>query len=106
MRDLYFAHLRGTLEQIRADGFYKNERVIASPQSADVRLANGTDVLNFCANNYLGLATWYPAAGVSFSLAWVRFAGCYRARRFLAHAAVQSRITLPLSPESIVANAS
>src|SRR6201994_917890 len=56
MRDLYLAHLRGTLEQIRADGFYKNERVIASPQSADIRLANGTDVLNFCANNYLGLA--------------------------------------------------
>src|ERR1700760_3130281 len=56
MRDLYLAYLRGTLEQIRADGFYKNERVIASPQSADIRLANGTDVLNFCANNYLGLA--------------------------------------------------
>ncbi|WGS51940.1 glycine C-acetyltransferase [Paraburkholderia sp. D15] len=56
MRDLYLAHLRGTLEQIRADGFYKHERVIDSPQSADIRLANGTGVLNFCANNYLGLA--------------------------------------------------
>src|ERR1700761_4219948 len=56
MRDQYLAHLRGTLEQIRADGFYKSERVIASPQSADVRLADGSDVLNFCANNYLGLA--------------------------------------------------
>ncbi|AFT88796.1 glycine C-acetyltransferase [Paraburkholderia phenoliruptrix] len=56
MRDPFLAHLRGTLEQIRADGFYKSERVIASPQSADIRLANGQDVLNFCANNYLGLA--------------------------------------------------
>jgi glycine C-acetyltransferase len=56
MREPYLAHLRSTLAQIRADGFYKTERVIASPQSADVRLANGTDVLNFCANNYLGLA--------------------------------------------------
>jgi glycine C-acetyltransferase len=56
MRDRYFTHLRGMLEQIRADGFYKSERVIASPQSADVRLAGGTNVLNFCANNYLGLA--------------------------------------------------
>ena len=56
MRDRYFTHLRGTLEQISADGFYKSERVIASPQSADVRLADGTKVLNFCANNYLGLA--------------------------------------------------
>src|SRR5580698_5334688 len=56
MSEPYLAHLRSTLEQIRADGFYKTERVIGSPQSADVRLANGTDVLNFCANNYLGLA--------------------------------------------------
>ena len=48
--------LRATLDQIRADGFYKSERVIATPQSADIRLADGSDVLNFCANNYLGLA--------------------------------------------------
>ncbi|WJF91815.1 glycine C-acetyltransferase [Paraburkholderia bonniea] len=56
MRDSYLSHLRGTLEQIRTDGFYKHERVIVSPQAADVRLADGTQVLNFCANNYLGLA--------------------------------------------------
>jgi glycine C-acetyltransferase len=56
MRDAFLAHLRGTIDQIRADGFYKSERVIASPQSADVRLADGDEVLNFCANNYLGLA--------------------------------------------------
>jgi glycine C-acetyltransferase len=56
MRDAYFAHLRGTLDQIRADGFHKTERVIASPQSANIRLASGDEVLNFCANNYLGLA--------------------------------------------------
>ena len=56
MRDAYLSHLRGTLEQIRADGFHKTERVIASPQSAEIRLAAGNGVLNFCANNYLGLA--------------------------------------------------
>jgi glycine C-acetyltransferase len=56
MRDTYLAHLRKTIDQIRADGFYKSERVIASPQSAAIQLANGEDVLNFCANNYLGLA--------------------------------------------------
>ncbi|MCX5538951.1 glycine C-acetyltransferase [Paraburkholderia sp. CNPSo 3076] len=56
MRTPYLDHLRATLDQIRADGFYKNERVIATPQSADIRLADGSDVLNFCANNYLGLA--------------------------------------------------
>lgn len=56
MRDAFLAKVRGTLEQIRADGFYKTEREIASPQAAAVRLAGGADVLNFCANNYLGLA--------------------------------------------------
>jgi len=56
MKDRYLSHLRETIEEIRAAGFYKNERVIASPQSSDIRLANGRDVLNFCANNYLGLA--------------------------------------------------
>src|ERR1700710_2255414 len=56
MHDSYLAHVRGVLDQIRADGFHKTERVIASPQAADIRLASGDDVLNFCANNYLGLA--------------------------------------------------
>jgi glycine C-acetyltransferase len=56
MRDAFLSHLRGTLDQIRADGFYKTERVIASPQAADVKLESGAGVLNFCANNYLGLA--------------------------------------------------
>jgi len=56
MRDAFLSHLRGTLDQIRADGFYKTERVIASPQAADIKLEGGAAVLNFCANNYLGLA--------------------------------------------------
>uniref|UniRef100_A0A7C4EIL7 2-amino-3-ketobutyrate coenzyme A ligase n=1 Tax=Fundidesulfovibrio putealis TaxID=270496 RepID=A0A7C4EIL7_9BACT len=56
MREQFLAHLRQTLDQVRADGFYKPERVIDSPQSARIHLAGGRDVLNFCANNYLGLA--------------------------------------------------
>jgi glycine C-acetyltransferase len=56
MNDAYLAHLRAILEQIRGDGFYKAERVIASPQSSSITLADGKSVLNFCANNYLGLA--------------------------------------------------
>ncbi|MEU9011883.1 glycine C-acetyltransferase [Streptomyces sp. NPDC048479] len=47
--------LRTTLDEIRAAGLYKPERVIGTPQSASVSVASG-DVLNFCANNYLGLA--------------------------------------------------
>jgi glycine C-acetyltransferase len=44
------------LARIDADGLFKRERVIASPQSAEITLADGRRVLNFCANNYLGLA--------------------------------------------------
>ena len=54
--DPYLAHLRGTLERIRADGFYKSERVIRTPQAPAIVLAGGAAVVNFCANNYLGLA--------------------------------------------------
>ncbi|MEP6998422.1 MAG: glycine C-acetyltransferase [Betaproteobacteria bacterium] len=56
MNDAYLAHLRRTVDTIRADGFYKAERVIQSPQSSQIQLSSGVDVLNFCANNYLGLA--------------------------------------------------
>jgi glycine C-acetyltransferase len=44
------------LNGIREAGLYKNERVIESPQAADIQVAGGKHVLNFCANNYLGLA--------------------------------------------------
>jgi len=56
MLNLYASHANQVLDQLRADGFYKTERVIQSPQSAAIRLAEGNEVLNFCANNYLGLA--------------------------------------------------
>lgn len=52
-------HLRQQLENIRQQGLFKKERIIQSPQSAEIEVANGR-VLNFCANNYLGLAD-HPA---------------------------------------------
>lgn len=48
--------LRRGIDEIRAAGLYKAERVIGTPQNASVRVGNGDEVLNFCANNYLGLA--------------------------------------------------
>jgi len=42
------------LAQIKADGFYKAERVISTPQASQIRLSGGPQVLNFCANSYLG----------------------------------------------------
>src|SRR5437660_12013203 len=53
-------HLLTQLEAIRAAGTYKRERVITTPQDAHIRVADGPSVLNFCANNYLGLAE-HPA---------------------------------------------
>ena len=50
------ARYAAELEGIRAQGLFKAERVITSPQSAEIELADGRTVLNFCANNYLGLA--------------------------------------------------
>jgi glycine C-acetyltransferase len=50
------SHLSQQLEQIRRDGLYKNEYVIGTPQSSRIRTADGRKLLNFCANNYLGLS--------------------------------------------------
>jgi glycine C-acetyltransferase len=49
-----------TLDEIRDAGLFKGERIITSPQAAEITLADGRTVLNFCANNYLGLAD-HPA---------------------------------------------
>jgi len=48
--------MKTTLEEIRSAGLYKNERVITTPQSVEIRVGDSPEVLNFCANNYLGLA--------------------------------------------------
>ena len=50
------AHLEAQLKELEGAGLYKHERVIDSPQSAQIHVADGGTVLNFCANNYLGLA--------------------------------------------------
>ena len=56
MTTAYLQFLRRELEALEAQGLDKAERVLDSPQSAKVRVAQGPEVLNFCANNYLGLA--------------------------------------------------
>jgi glycine C-acetyltransferase len=50
----------GTLDEIKAQGLYKTERIITTPQDAHIAVAGGKQVLNMCANNYLGLAD-HPA---------------------------------------------
>jgi glycine C-acetyltransferase len=52
----FYDHLAAELDAVKAAGLYKAERVIVSKQAGEIEVAGGTHVLNFCANNYLGLA--------------------------------------------------
>jgi len=50
-------HLQNQLETIKEAGLYKDERIITSPQGAVIKISTGEEVINFCANNYLGLSS-------------------------------------------------
>jgi glycine C-acetyltransferase len=50
-------HLQAQLDEIKASGLYKNERIIVTPQGGDIKVSDGSKVINFCANNYLGLSS-------------------------------------------------
>ena len=56
MSSAFIDHLSRELEGLKSAGLYKSERVITSKQSGEIQVASGQKVLNFCANNYLGLA--------------------------------------------------
>ena len=55
--DDFYAHLRHELQGIRDAGLYKSERIITTPQGAVIRTTDGREVINLCANNYLGLSS-------------------------------------------------
>src|SRR5690554_5880275 len=55
MKNAFYQQLRDQIEEVKAEGLYKSERYITSSQSSEIDV-NGEHVLNFCANNYLGLA--------------------------------------------------
>lgn len=56
MKQDFYTRLAAQISEAQEQGLYKTERVIHSQQQADIEVANGQSVLNFCANNYLGLA--------------------------------------------------
>ena len=56
-RESFYQRLRDELKSVDEQGLFKRERIIASPQDAVITLADGSEVLNFCANNYLGLSS-------------------------------------------------
>jgi glycine C-acetyltransferase len=97
--------LRTTLDEIRAAGLYKNERQLASPQSAHVS-SGGRDVLNFCANNYLGLAD-HPAVVAAAKAALDEWGFGMASVRFICgtqiqHARLESRLSDFLATEATI----
>ena len=56
MNKEYLTNLQSQIEELKNTGLYKEEREIVSPQQANIKISDGREVLNFCANNYLGLA--------------------------------------------------
>lgn len=56
-RETFYQRLRNELKSVEEQGLFKRERIIASPQDAVITLADGSEVLNFCSNNYLGLSS-------------------------------------------------
>ncbi|MGB8704309.1 MAG: aminotransferase class I/II-fold pyridoxal phosphate-dependent enzyme, partial [Gillisia sp.] len=50
-------YLQEELEDIKSNGLFKKERIITSPQDAVIKISSGEEVINFCANNYLGLSS-------------------------------------------------
>ncbi|MFQ3288132.1 MAG: glycine C-acetyltransferase [Alteromonadaceae bacterium] len=60
MSSNFYTHIQAQIDQVKEDGLYKAERIITTAQQANIAVSSGEQVLNFCANNYLGLAN-HPA---------------------------------------------
>ncbi|RUV99051.1 glycine C-acetyltransferase, partial [Mesorhizobium sp. M1A.F.Ca.IN.022.05.2.1] len=56
MTSSFISHLSNEIDGLKSAGLYKSERILTSMQSSQIEVADGSKVLNFCANNYLGLA--------------------------------------------------
>lgn len=56
MSSTFYTHLQDQINQVKSDGLYKAERIITTAQQAQIAVSSGEEVVNFCANNYLGLA--------------------------------------------------
>ena len=90
-------HVRQQLDDIRAAGTYKNERVIITPQGTTIRVADGRPVLNLCANNYLGLAQ-HPAIATAAKAAIDQWGyGCASVRFICGTQGVHKQLETKLS---------
>jgi glycine C-acetyltransferase len=101
----FLAHLRKELEHVKASGLYKSERVITSPQGAAIGVGS-SEVLNFCANNYLGLAD-HPRVLESAHEALERWGYGMSSVRFICgtqeiHKELEDRLTRFLGTEDTI----
>jgi glycine C-acetyltransferase len=102
----FIDHLKGELASLRRAGLYKAERVITSPQSSAITVAGGGEVLNFCANNYLGLAD-HPALVEAAKAALARYGYGMSSVRFICgtqeeHKALEARLAAFLGSEDAI----
>ena len=102
MADELLGHIQAELEDIRQSGLYKNERILLSPQQTHLEVADG-EVLNFCANNYLGLAN-HPELIEAGKKALDRYGFGMASVRFICgtheiHKQLEDRISLFLEAE-------
>lgn len=102
----FLEHLRHETAALRDAGLFKDERLIASPQDAVIRLDDGREVLNFCANNYLGLAN-HPALVTAAQQALDRYGFGMSSVRFICgtqtvHRALEERIAAFLGTEDAI----
>jgi glycine C-acetyltransferase len=106
MDQRFLSHLASELDGLKAAGLYKSERVITSMQSAQIEVAGGARVLNFCANNYLGLAD-SPDLREAAKAALDRYGYGMASVRFICgtqeeHKQLESRISAFLSMEDTI----
>ena len=106
MSEAFLSHISTELEALKAAGLYKSERVITSMQSAEIEVEGGKKVLNFCANNYLGLAD-SPALREASKAALDRYGYGMASVRFICgtqeeHKALEAKISSFLGMEDTI----
>ena len=106
MSDSLIQRLAAELATIRDEGLYKDERVLVSPQAGRIRAEPGGEVLNFCANNYLGLAD-HPALVAAGKAALDRWGYGMASVRFICgtqevHKALEARLSAFLGTEDTI----
>ena len=102
----FLTDLATRTRELREQGLYKNERILVSPQNAAIRVEGGREVLNFCANNYLGLAD-HPRVVESARAALERYGFGMASVRFICgtqdlHKTLEARLSRFLGTEDTI----